>query len=340
MATQTKMERAGNIPMQEISRTQKLRKKILKAPYEICIERARYYTQIFKETEGQHPSLRAAKALERTLDNMTTYILPEEMIVGNRSSKLVATVIPIERGDVNLFMGSDLGKLQKRKDHPFKIGAAEKKELQKEILPYWKDKTLRYKRMEETVDANLFNLLSFSPGSIISRLRNFGIFGLIKTLKPLVIGRISRIFYWLKQAALNNPDLVNNIFDVQGHLILGINKVIEVGFKGIKEKALESKKNYEEGSEQSLFLDSVIISCEAVKRFAQKFSDLANQMAEEETNSKRKEELLQIAKNLKKVPWEPPTSFHEAIQFAWFTLDVALISQGVAGIIAIGRPDQ
>ncbi|MCP4763824.1 MAG: glycyl radical protein, partial [archaeon] len=92
--------------------------------------------------------------------------------------------------------------------------------------------------------------------------------------------------------------------------------------------------------EQSLFLDSVIISCEAVKRFAQKFSDLANQMAEEETDLKRKEELLQIAKNMKKVPWEPPTSFHEAIQFAWFTLDVALISQGSAGIIAIGRPDQ
>ncbi len=31
-----------------------LKKKILEAPYEICIERARYYTQVFKETEGEH----------------------------------------------------------------------------------------------------------------------------------------------------------------------------------------------------------------------------------------------------------------------------------------------
>ena len=51
----------------------------MESPYEICIERARYYTQVFKETEGEHPSIRAAKALARTLDEMTIYILPEEL---------------------------------------------------------------------------------------------------------------------------------------------------------------------------------------------------------------------------------------------------------------------
>ncbi|MFX0188324.1 MAG: pyruvate formate lyase family protein, partial [Candidatus Hodarchaeota archaeon] len=76
----------------QIKRTQILKNKILEAPYEICIERACYYTQVYKETEGEHPSLRAAKALARTLDEMTIYILPEELLIGNRSSKLVATV--------------------------------------------------------------------------------------------------------------------------------------------------------------------------------------------------------------------------------------------------------
>ena len=55
------------------NRTQKLKEKILKAPYEICIERARYFTQVYRETEGEHPSLRAAKAIERTLDKMPIY---------------------------------------------------------------------------------------------------------------------------------------------------------------------------------------------------------------------------------------------------------------------------
>ena len=59
------------------SRTQRLKRKIIEADYEICIERMRYFTQAYKETEGEHPSLRAAKAIERTLDNYTIYILPE-----------------------------------------------------------------------------------------------------------------------------------------------------------------------------------------------------------------------------------------------------------------------
>ena len=97
------------------NRTQILKKKILDAPYEICIERARYFTQVFKETEGEHPSLRAAKAIERILDNMTVYILPEELLVGNRSSKLVASVIPIERGEFNMVFELDLKNVMKRK---------------------------------------------------------------------------------------------------------------------------------------------------------------------------------------------------------------------------------
>ena len=73
------------------NRNQKYKESILNADYEVCIERARYYTQVFRETEGQklHPSIRAARAFERTLDNMTIYILPEEILVGNRSSKLL-----------------------------------------------------------------------------------------------------------------------------------------------------------------------------------------------------------------------------------------------------------
>ena len=44
-----------------------LKKKIIEAPYEICIERAKYYTESYQETEGLHPAIRAAKALEKTI---------------------------------------------------------------------------------------------------------------------------------------------------------------------------------------------------------------------------------------------------------------------------------
>ena len=133
---------APSIPFTE--RTQALKRKILDAPYEICLERARCYTQVYRETEGIHPSLRAARALERTLDNMTQYILPEELLAGNRSSKLVATVIPVERGEFNAILEMYMHDITHRSYKPFKISGSEKKELFEDILPYWKKRSVRY----------------------------------------------------------------------------------------------------------------------------------------------------------------------------------------------------
>ena len=144
----------------------------------------------------------------------------------------------------------------------------------------------------------------------------------------------------MREVALNNPNLVNNVFDTQGHLVLGINKVIKTGFKGVKETAIKLKQKHSPNSEYAHFLDSVVVSCDAVKRFAERFSSLAIEMAGEELDEKRRVELLRISEIMAKVPWNPPENFYEAVQFTWFVQNVSLISMGIAGIIAIGRPDQ
>ena len=208
-----------------ISRTQRLKKRILDAPYEICIERARYYTQIYKETEGLHPSIRAAKALKHTLENMTIYILPEEKLVGNRSSKLVATVIPVERGEFNLILKMDLKNVVKREYKPFKISKKEKKELFKEILPYWENNTVRHYKELEWEERNLILKPSINPFSLFKQFKCFGIKKAINTLKPYIQGRARYLRTAMKEVSLNNPNLVNNVMDTQGHLILGINSL-------------------------------------------------------------------------------------------------------------------
>ncbi len=124
-------------------RTDQYRTMIYNAPYEICIERAKYYTESYKETEGLHPSIRAARALEKTLENMTIYILDQEQIVGNRSSKLVASVMCIERGDMIPVVNMDLNNIKKRESQPFHISPEDERLLKKEIIPYWKGKTVR-----------------------------------------------------------------------------------------------------------------------------------------------------------------------------------------------------
>ena len=49
----------------------------------ICIERAKIVTKSYKRTEGMPYIMRRAHALADMLRNMTIFIDPEELIVGN-----------------------------------------------------------------------------------------------------------------------------------------------------------------------------------------------------------------------------------------------------------------
>jgi formate C-acetyltransferase len=51
--------------------------------WKLDLERARLLTESYKQTENEPMTLRRAKALAHILDNMTIYIRPDEMIVGN-----------------------------------------------------------------------------------------------------------------------------------------------------------------------------------------------------------------------------------------------------------------
>ena len=127
------------------SRTERMKERLLSSPYEVCIERARFYTESYNETEGEPPAIRAAKALLKTLNKMTIYIDEDELIVGNRTSKRLAGVIPVERGDINAVLKMEMDHLEKRK-RPFLLSKEDKRILKEEILPYWEGKTIRDKK--------------------------------------------------------------------------------------------------------------------------------------------------------------------------------------------------
>ncbi|RMD68976.1 MAG: formate C-acetyltransferase/glycerol dehydratase family glycyl radical enzyme, partial [Bacteroidetes bacterium] len=65
-------------------------------------------------------------------------------------------------------------------------------------------------------------------------------------------------------------------------------------------------------------LKAMAISCDAVILFAERHADLAEQMAAEESNPQRAEELRQIARVCRRVPAHAPATFWEAIQMYWF----------------------
>ncbi len=72
---------------------------------------------------------------------------------------------------------------------------------------------------------------------------------------------------------------------------------------------------------------------------AQRYSNLAKEMSEQETDKKRKLELIKISEICMNVPANPPTNFYEAIQFVWFVQLGGILSENPLAL-NLGRFDQ
>jgi len=322
-----------------LSRTQRLRRAILDAPYEICVERARYYTESYQINEGANPALRAAKAFAHTLANMIIYILDDEAIVGNRSSKLVGAVIPVERGEINMVLETEIDRLTRRPSRPFVITSDEKKELMREILPYWRGKTLRDRKKQLWREHGLFFPIRITPSNLWDRLKGFGAGPLLKQMS-YVKGNLKLLLRAGEEIPMNNPGLVMNVFDVQGHMVLGQKNLIGEGFAGAKRRAEDKLKNIGDDRNARAFLEAVIICCEATRDFAERYAVMAEAKAGATQDPARRQEMLKIAERCRRVPYFPPCDFREAVQWVWFTQVMALIAYGMSGIFALGRIDQ
>jgi formate C-acetyltransferase len=116
-----------------------LREKVLVAKPSVCTERARFYTQVYREHEDKPVIIKRALALEKTLQEMTIFIEEEELIVGNQSSShRAAPIFPEYAVD---WLPEEMDELDKRPGDAFYITEEHKKELL-EIAEYWKGKVL------------------------------------------------------------------------------------------------------------------------------------------------------------------------------------------------------
>lgn len=135
----------------------------------------------------------------------------------------------------------------------------------------------------------------------------------------------------------------NYFYNGVGHVTVKYEEVLAIGYEGIIEKAEQelAKCNVGDGdyAERSHFLQAVILSCRAVIEYAQRYSVLAQEMADRCTDAERKEELLMIAGNCSRVPAKGARNFYEACQSFWFVQQlIQLESSGHS--ISPGRFDQ
>ena len=135
----------------------------------------------------------------------------------------------------------------------------------------------------------------------------------------------------------------NYFYNGVGHVTVQYETVLQLGLAGVKEKVKREMESCHfadaDYSTKMRFLDAVIISCDAVINYAKRYSALAREMAEKETNAGRKKELLTIAEICNKVPEFPAETFQEACQSFWFIQQVLQIESS-GHSISPGRFDQ
>ncbi|MCT4618025.1 MAG: glycyl radical protein [Marinisporobacter sp.] len=107
-----------------------------------------------------------------------------------------------------------------------------------------------------------------------------------------------------------------------GHTVAD-GKIYKKGFLTFKEeieKAIENLDFYhdDEALDRKNQLRAMSIACDAIMTLGKRYASLAKEMADEEKDPVRKEELLHIAENCSWVPANAPRTFEEALQMYWF----------------------
>ena len=135
----------------------------------------------------------------------------------------------------------------------------------------------------------------------------------------------------------------NYFYNGVGHVTVKYEEVLAIGYKGIIDKARAELEKCQVGdgnyAKKSHYLNAVIVSCQAVIEYAERYAELASQMAAECTDPVRKQELLQISENCSRVPANGATSFYEACQSFWFVQQLLQVESS-GHSISPGRFDQ
>lgn len=198
------------------------------------------------------------------------------------------------------FVLNELDLFEKRDGDVFYITQETKKQL-REIAPFWENNNLRARGEALLPDE-------------VSVFMETGVFGM--------------------EGKLNAGD---------AHLAVNYEKLLKYGLKGFEERArqLQSQLDFTvpENIDKNVFYKSVLTVIDAVHTYALRYSALAKQMAEKEINETRRAELYEISEVCARVPYEPASSFHEAVQSVWF-IQLILQIESNGHSLSYGRFDQ
>lgn len=282
-------------------RIEKARQNYVNAKPAISYERARIWTQSHQKTEGQPVCIRRAKAFAQTCNELGVEIFEGELIVGAIGEFRKCGILTPEFSWT--WVDREMDTFDTRPQDPYVMTEEQREFVRKEIFPYWKGKSLEEHFLAQLPEES----------------------------REIVIdtGIVDNDSKWRQAVGETTPDYQDVLFKKGfGGIIKEAQEYISA-IKGITIDEINKKD----------FYHSVIIAAQGIIDFAHRYAEKAVELAEEEKDTIRKMELLEIAAICRWVPENPPRTFYEAIQFMWFTQLGGVLSENPLALNP-GRFDQ
>ena len=294
-------------------RIERIKKRVIVDHYPICIEKYRITADVLEHSKHDPAMVQRGKMLKAYAERMPIAIADDELIVGLGASKPMGLEIDPNYGiwtqdEIDSLIEDgyimdeqdqkDLQELNKNHDPATQIG------MQGDIF---------YEQEDERILKLLKAGLVLPPGKDKSEGRGVG-------------GGYAQSGLGL------GPSLVL--------LLVDYTKILENGTLALIEQAKECQKELRFTDAESIdkfrYYRAVVMAFEAINTLADRYSALAFEMAEKETDPVRKEELKTIGETCSWIPRHKPRTFREAIQCFWFQFLMLSPSTTLPG----GRFDQ
>lgn len=281
-------------------------------PPRVALERALYFTESFKTTEGQPLVLRWAKALKHIAENISVAIFDDELIVGRANTWLgrYSLVYPELDGTI-MQAGAEAFIAAKGAPDAVTVTDEDKQLIDEVLFPYWNGKDFTPNFVKALPPETRHITFGADPENVGTR----------------------QTFVMLNSSTMRHSQ----------NWVIDFGKMLTRGCKGMREEAQERLSALEHPRDLAFkgpFYEAAIITCDALSLFARRYSELAAQMATTTPDPQRKQELEEIAAICAWVPENPARTFREAMQSQWFTQLFSRFEEMVGGQINSGRMDQ
>jgi len=277
----------------------------------VTLDRAVWFTESFKQTEGEPLVLRWAKALRHVTENIPVAIFDDELLVGRPNGWLGRYGLVYGELDGSLLNAAVTAATQQQGQRGAVVITDEDRRAIEDVLyPYWNGRDFGTSFVRALPEATRFFFFGPDRGNASN---------------ATGVGMCSAVWRHSQNWAHDFAKILNR------------------GCASIRadaEARIAALDDPYDVAEKKPFLEAIVVTCDAMITWARRYSALAADMASRETNPQRKQELEEIAAVCSRVPERPARTFREALQSQWFAQIFSRLEQNIGGQVSQGRMDQ